>query len=681
MKAKLLSFVMALGLLAFAPAALADYPDDCLGEAEPSGGDCGDVIFEGCCDDQNRTLWCDDGELFCLDCGAQEAFCGWMVDINEWYGCMDSDTGADPSGTYPLECVACDPACEPGFKCEGGECVVCEPDCGENACGSDGCGGECLCKTEGDVCNDGECCTPTCGDKVCGDNGCGDVCGECDPGKMCTEAGACEDLPECALADAELKCDDVIEGDTTSYKNVLDDYSCAGWDESGPEVGYAFKSLADDLVKVTIEYGEEADLDVFALGEKCTIDTCIANGNTEIEFETVLDGSYHIVVDGFGGDAGPFTLTVWCMSTCEPSCEGKECGDNGCMGECACANEGDVCVEETCCTPSCDGKECGDDGCGGDCGACTGGQTCTNNTCGSWTPPDECTAPAGDDCGPVSFEGCCDENGRLYYCEGGLMCVDCNEGDGSCGWDPQGNFYNCGTDGGEDPSGANPKACGFGGTTAVCGDGTCSDSEDCAGCPDDCGCADGEECVDGICMTPSVCSNGDCEPGEDCANCEADCGCADGETCTDGVCTAPADCGDGTCGADESCTSCPADCGCADGQDCVEGVCQDAGPCGDGTCAAEENCLTCAADCACADGFACSPDGECIEDGTTPADAVDQGDVTTQGDAIAADVAGEDDDDDDSDGCSTSGGGNPFAAFLLLFALLGMAIVRRVVRS
>ena len=67
---------------------------------------------------------------------------------------------------------------------------------------------------------------------------------------------------------------------------------------------------------------------------------------------------------------------------CSPSCEGKECGDDGCGGSCGgpcpCNFE---CVDGQCaelCEPECQDKQCGDGGCGCPdlCGTCPDGQAC-----------------------------------------------------------------------------------------------------------------------------------------------------------------------------------------------------------------------------------------------------------------------------------------------------------------
>ena len=119
---------------------------------------------------------------------------------------------------------------------------------------------------------------------------------------------------------------------------------------------------------------------------------------------------------------------------CVPECEGKDCGDDGCGGECGvCAGE---CQDGICCVPDCFLKECGDDGCGGVCGLCIGledicfaGQCicvpdCQNKECGS----DGCGGNCGTcDDGLACSQEACGQNG---------MCVidtsDCCAGDDEC---------------------------------------------------------------------------------------------------------------------------------------------------------------------------------------------------------------------------------------------------------
>ena len=164
----------------------------------------------------------------------------------------------------------------------------------------------------------------------------------------------------------------------------------------------------------------------------------------------------------------------------------------------------------------------------------------------------------------------------------------------------------------------------------LCGDGECSEDEDCATCPGDCQC---------------VCGDGLCSAGEDCETCGPDCGacaCGDG-LCSPGECAdCPADCPDGCfCPHDECSMGDALDPGCGD---CVTSVCNRRssccttmwGPlcvaeaedacglacpavCGDLTCEEGENNQTCPQDCrpTCGDGV-CTPGVEscdfCSED-------------------------------------------------------------------
>ena len=95
--------------------------------------------------------------------------------------------------------------------------------------------------------------------------------------------------------------------------------------------------------------------------------------------------------DGCGGDCGDCSAGMVCKagecveSTCTPACDGKNCGDDGCGDTCGQCADGESCVQGECqgvgCTTECDGKECGDDGCGGACGLCAEGISCVEGVC------------------------------------------------------------------------------------------------------------------------------------------------------------------------------------------------------------------------------------------------------------------------------------------------------------
>jgi len=107
----------------------------------------------------------------------------------------------------------------------------------------------------------------------------------------------------------------------------------------------------------------------------------------------------------------------------------------------------DMQQSDTVCQPVCEGKQCGSDGCGGSCGTCQSPAVCDANG--------RCT---GGGCGAITLQGCCTGE-ILSYCENGqLNTLDCAQSP-SCGWSAANSFYDCNTDGGADPSGTYLKAC------------------------------------------------------------------------------------------------------------------------------------------------------------------------------------------------------------------------------
>ncbi len=105
-------------------------PEDC------SGGVCGAVGPEGCCDGTVRT-WCEFGALQMEGCGTQG--CGWSVADNRYLCGFD---GTDPDGNLPRSCGdIATPTCG-NSECETGESSsTCPQDCGPG----------------GPVCGDGVC--------------------------------------------------------------------------------------------------------------------------------------------------------------------------------------------------------------------------------------------------------------------------------------------------------------------------------------------------------------------------------------------------------------------------------------------------------------------------------------------------------------------------------------------
>lgn len=180
---------------------------------------------------------------------------------------------------------------------------------------------------------------------------------------------------------------------------------------------------ADSVAGDTVESGDAPD----------TVDTAPGSGagsETEDICQPNCDGK-ECGSDGCGGSCGECDATELlvclpevgkCAKFDPPQCEGKECGDDGMGGSCGTCEEGFVCVNGNCdsnggCQPNCDGKECGSDGCAGSCGECDAAEllVCVPEVgkCAKFDPP-QCE---GKECGDDGMGGSCGT------CEEGA-CVD-----------------------------------------------------------------------------------------------------------------------------------------------------------------------------------------------------------------------------------------------------------------
>ena len=144
--------------------------------------------------------------------------------------------------------------------------------------------------------------------------------------------------------------------------------------------------------------------------------------------------------------------------------------------------------------------------CGGTTPTTDGGVTPTTDK-GTTPTPD-----SGGGCGSVTYEGCCNGD-ELRYCENGtLTTMACSAG--TCGWEASGGFYDCGTSGAADPSGAHPKNCGGVTPTTDGGVTPTTDSGTTPGCGNVRfeGCCNGDElrfCENGV-LQAGPCSPGTC---------------------------------------------------------------------------------------------------------------------------------------------------------------------------
>ena len=376
---------------------------------------------------------------------------------------------------------------------------------------------------------------------------------------------------------------------------------------AGPALELACKSAIENggpSVAVVVELLQFVPTDkvlecVTALGAECSLSTL-----KDLALE--ITGLLKDLASGEGGGLGDvLNLLLGQCDVCVPACAGKQCGDDGCGGQCGACPDGQGCSDGQCgsCTASCDGKQCGDDGCGGDCGSCPQDTGCVDGQCVGCTPSCE-----GKQCGPDGCTGVCGACEQGLDCNAAGQCVGCAVlCDGKeCG--PDGCGGSCGTcTGGEtcDLLGQ----CG-GGCTADCGGKDCGPD----GCGGICGtCAGGALCSGaGACVPPEelTCA-GQCTVYDEEAACQCDEACFSAGDCCPSICGECAASFTDQCGG----SGCVNDDGCEDGESCVGGVCVAVPPeCeNDGNCAPGKTCVqgacvdsTCTPVCA---GLACGDDG------------------------------------------------------------------------
>jgi hypothetical protein len=158
--------------------------------------------------------------------------------------------------------------------------------------------------------------------------------------------------PQCA-PDLELFCgaSDTFNNGGKNSTDWIDQYpQCIDWDESGPEYTYTFTPTAN--ADITVDITSASDLDIFILEEQgngCDPATCLAYGDTSVQFSAVAGTTYYIVVDGRNGAQDDYTLNIDCSATqCQPdwdlACGGTDTYNNGDLGSTNSVNSYPACI-------------------------------------------------------------------------------------------------------------------------------------------------------------------------------------------------------------------------------------------------------------------------------------------------------------------------------------------------
>ncbi len=112
----------------------------------------------------------------------------------------------------------------------------------------------------------------------------------------------------------EVTLDNVYYGDNTGLPDNVSTYGCSTWGETGGEVVYHLHLDTPTMFEVVLTTAD-CDLDLAVL-DQCDEDLgCLVVADEGVTVSEPVAGDYYFVVDGYGGDSCPYTLTI---NTIEP---------------------------------------------------------------------------------------------------------------------------------------------------------------------------------------------------------------------------------------------------------------------------------------------------------------------------------------------------------------------------
>ena len=382
-----------------------------------AGKECGDDGCGGSCGGCPLGMTC-----------SPDHTCDPVPCLNDWE-CASFDMFCDPLGLVCVDCVSTWQCLSADLICLGSECVTIWP-CTEDAdCPADQgpwCAlpaGHCAWCLDDDDCGilgwcDGLNCVlpdPCAGDGDCLVGVCDLVTGTCVdcledadcPGtdEVCTFEHECKPFHLCALDSDCWTWDMVCDHDNGVCEECVVSWSCPPpyWCKDNkcvPDlcVGWETACIGDAVYQCEADGSGWSLVQTCALGEQCQGGVCV--------WDCVPDPG--CAAPGQAQCSQDQTTIQVCVQL-EPGCIKW-----GYPAECP---PGTWCLDGACqCKPSCEGKECGSDGCGGSCGTCPAPQVCAG-----WVCADDCESEPG--CTAAGVTQCMDGAEGFLIC--GEIAPDC----------------------------------------------------------------------------------------------------------------------------------------------------------------------------------------------------------------------------------------------------------------
>lgn len=115
-----------------------------------------------------------------------------------------------------------------------------------------------------------------------------------------------------------LTCNQPYNGNTTSGANNFANYACYDFDHSGKEIIHTITTTSTGNITAALSNLNGVDLDVLILTDCNMASSCIAGNDVSTTASNQAAGTYYIVVEGYQGAEGSYTLTV--TANCTNNC-------------------------------------------------------------------------------------------------------------------------------------------------------------------------------------------------------------------------------------------------------------------------------------------------------------------------------------------------------------------------
>lgn len=193
-----------------------------------------------------------------------------------------------------------------------------------------------------------EVCVPDCEARDCGPDGCGGTCGACLGSLECNEeVGIC--IPDCS---------DEFEPDNKSSKGtelLMDEAQVHSICPAPDKDWFHFSLDATSDLQLEVTPVDHVSMDLWlydeALEEREAED--VHGESSTFAWKETPPGKYYLAMEAADWEEEVPAYKIVLQQLCTVSCEGKQCGDDGCGGTCGTCGDSQACNEDGQCSSLC----------------------------------------------------------------------------------------------------------------------------------------------------------------------------------------------------------------------------------------------------------------------------------------------------------------------------------------